>query len=346
MPVLVLHDPRQPKGVLIQQRVLIGRRPFNTIMVADPSVSRIHAWVRCHDGVCTLYDAGSRAGTTLNGQRVTTPVNLADADQISIGPASLTFHQSDSLPEGVETLDPAPAPPASDPYDGGIYFDCSCGGPMWVTADLAGASGRCRYCGERLVVPHKSGATARQLAPAAGDTAARRRGDAAKAKIGAQPIVVPHAVICSICQTPIAPSEEKTSCPSCHLTFHAACWQENFGCSAYGCDQVNILAEGGAAPVEHNQTAAYETPLSPPREFPWDSVILALSFVAMGLGALAFGATSLVMLVWGLVYLLRAKTGKKSLLILAIIISIMGCLAGFVTSMFWWRGVRLWERFV
>lgn len=345
MPVLVLHDPHHPRGVLIDQRVLIGRRPFNTIMVADPAVSRIHAWVRCHDGLCTLYDAGSRAGTTVNGQPVTAPIDLADNDRIDIGPATLTFHQSDALPDGVEPLNAAPPPPASDPYDGGIYFDCSCGGPMWVNADLAGASGRCRYCGQRLVVPHKSGATARKLAPVGEDAATRRRGDAAK-KIGAEPIVVPHAVICSICQTPIAPSEEKTSCPSCHLTFHAACWQENFGCSAYGCDQVNILAEGGAAPSEAEQSTAVEHALPPVREFPWDSVILALSFVAMGLGALAFGATSLVMLVWAAVYLLRAKTGKKSLLILAIIISIMGCLAGFVTSMFWWRGVRLWERFI
>src|SRR4051812_41389148 len=51
-----------------------------------------------------------------------------------------------------------------------------------------------------------------------------------------------ESALCSICQTPIEPGEERTACPSCHLTFHAQCWEENLGCSAYGCDQVNVLA--------------------------------------------------------------------------------------------------------
>lgn len=357
MPVLVLDDPQHPRGVVIDQRVLIGRRPFNTIMVADPTVSRIHAWVRCHEGACTLYDAGSRAGTFVNGDHVTGPRELREADEILIGPARITFLKSDTLPPHVEPIAVAPAPPASDPYDGGIYFDCSCGGPMWVNADLAGASGRCRYCGERLVVPHVSGATARKLAPAMPtDAATRRLGESgssepsrtAKRKLGAEPIVAPSAVVCSICQTAIAPEEGRTSCPSCHLTFHTGCWQENFGCSAYGCDQVNVLAEGGSEATTEavNEEPSVEMPLPPVREFPWDSVILALSFVAMGLGALAFGATSVVMLLWGLAYLLRGKTSRKGLILLAIVISVVGALAGFVTSMFWWHGVRLWERFL
>ena len=65
----------------------------------------------------------------------------------------------------LEPIDLIPTPPAADPYDGGIYFDCTCGGPMWVGADLAGATGKCRYCGRRLVVPHLSGQKARSLTP-------------------------------------------------------------------------------------------------------------------------------------------------------------------------------------
>lgn len=41
--------------------------------------------------------------------------------------------------------------------------------------------------------------------------------------------------LCSICQTKIIIGEEVTNCFSCQLPFHHECWQENKGCSAYGC---------------------------------------------------------------------------------------------------------------
>ena len=41
--------------------------------------------------------------------------------------------------------------------------------------------------------------------------------------------------LCSICQTGIVSGEEMVNCPDCGLPFHLECWQENQGCSAYGC---------------------------------------------------------------------------------------------------------------
>ncbi len=41
--------------------------------------------------------------------------------------------------------------------------------------------------------------------------------------------------LCSICQTGIIGGEKVVSCPHCGLPFHAECWTENRGCSAYGC---------------------------------------------------------------------------------------------------------------
>jgi predicted RNA-binding Zn-ribbon protein involved in translation (DUF1610 family) len=41
--------------------------------------------------------------------------------------------------------------------------------------------------------------------------------------------------LCSICQTTLIAGEVVLACPSCGLPFHAECWDENRGCSAYGC---------------------------------------------------------------------------------------------------------------
>jgi hypothetical protein len=44
--------------------------------------------------------------------------------------------------------------------------------------------------------------------------------------------------LCSICQSPLSPEEEKVACPDCQAEYHADCWNENKGCAVYGCAQV------------------------------------------------------------------------------------------------------------
>ena len=386
MPILIVNNLEQPEGFVLGERALIGRRPFNTVMVPDPAVSRIHAWIgrRAADGRYVLADAGSRTGTTVNGARIDRPRPLADGDEVQIGPATLVYLDADELPADVAPMRPPAPPPAADPYDGGIYFDCPCGGPMWVGADMAGRAGRCRYCGQRLVVPHMSGAMARPVAPqraarAESIPAVRRPrkppeytpAPAATTATARPGLIrpVPHEVeetvpahvpepdefaLCSICQTPIEPGEERTACPSCHLTFHAQCWEENLGCSAYGCDQVNVLAPAAGRDAADDALSTYATAESaydvfPPVEataFPWESVLLALSFVAMGLGALAFGIPSAVVLVAGVALMVIGKGRRRGMMIGALSVAIIGALAGYVTSKFWWQGVRVWETFL
>ncbi|MCZ7648017.1 MAG: hypothetical protein M5U26_22620 [Planctomycetota bacterium] len=41
--------------------------------------------------------------------------------------------------------------------------------------------------------------------------------------------------LCSICQTTVIAGESVVACPCCALPFHSECWDENRGCSAYGC---------------------------------------------------------------------------------------------------------------
>ncbi|MFC1479698.1 RING finger protein [Planctomycetota bacterium] len=40
---------------------------------------------------------------------------------------------------------------------------------------------------------------------------------------------------CSTCMSVFIAGEDTVRCPYCDLVFHADCWEENQGCSAYGC---------------------------------------------------------------------------------------------------------------
>jgi pSer/pThr/pTyr-binding forkhead associated (FHA) protein len=49
--------------------VTIGRDPDNTVRLADPTVSRVHARISSTAGGALLEDAGSSYGTWLDGRR-------------------------------------------------------------------------------------------------------------------------------------------------------------------------------------------------------------------------------------------------------------------------------------
>ncbi|MDR2346187.1 MAG: hypothetical protein LBE18_08990 [Planctomycetaceae bacterium] len=46
---------------------------------------------------------------------------------------------------------------------------------------------------------------------------------------------------CPVCGTPIENNDQKVVCPSCQVTSHKKCWQDNKGCSTYGCKHANSL---------------------------------------------------------------------------------------------------------
>lgn len=68
--------------------VLIGRGDSCGVQLNDPSASRVHCRVIAHDGRVKLYDAGSRWGTFVNGQRVT-ECDLWPGDRIKVGETTL-----------------------------------------------------------------------------------------------------------------------------------------------------------------------------------------------------------------------------------------------------------------
>ena len=46
---------------------------------------------------------------------------------------------------------------------------------------------------------------------------------------------------CPVCGTQIEEGDSKTVCPACKVVFHEECWQENKGCSTYGCKLVSVM---------------------------------------------------------------------------------------------------------
>ncbi len=84
----IVHPYLLPNPLPSNVAVLIGRDQSCHIQLQDPSASRVHCRVIEHDGRVTLYDAGSRWGTFVNGQRVT-DCDLRLGDQIQIGETTL-----------------------------------------------------------------------------------------------------------------------------------------------------------------------------------------------------------------------------------------------------------------
>ena len=72
----------------------LGRDKSNSIVVQDALSSRNHALIRrVGNDQFYLLDAGSRNGTYVNNQRVTTPTLLRNNDKIAIGETIITFLQ-------------------------------------------------------------------------------------------------------------------------------------------------------------------------------------------------------------------------------------------------------------
>jgi FHA domain len=70
---------------------VLGRDPGLEVCLESSSVSRRHARVHMADGVAVLEDLGSKNGTFVNDQRITTAVRLSDRDQIRVGEVRLRF---------------------------------------------------------------------------------------------------------------------------------------------------------------------------------------------------------------------------------------------------------------
>jgi DNA-binding winged helix-turn-helix (wHTH) protein len=76
--------------LLLEGGNVVGRAPDSTVRCDVTGVSRHHARILVSEGVATLEDLGSKNGTFLQRQRITS-ARLSDGDEIRLGNATLTF---------------------------------------------------------------------------------------------------------------------------------------------------------------------------------------------------------------------------------------------------------------
>lgn len=69
----------------------IGRDEEALVWIDDALVSRRHARIVVDDEGAVLEDLGSKNGTFLGGRRIEGPKKLTDKDEVTVGPASMTF---------------------------------------------------------------------------------------------------------------------------------------------------------------------------------------------------------------------------------------------------------------
>jgi hypothetical protein len=81
----------QDTEVRLEKSVItLGRHSSNDIVVSDGSVSRMHAQIRHVNDGYILFDAGSSAGTFVNGNRISQK-RLQTGDVISLGSVDVIF---------------------------------------------------------------------------------------------------------------------------------------------------------------------------------------------------------------------------------------------------------------
>ncbi len=73
-------------------KISIGRSSKNELVLADLSLSRVHAEIYREGDRFLVRDAGSKNGTLLNDRQLTSPVVLKKGDRITLGSAQIWFN--------------------------------------------------------------------------------------------------------------------------------------------------------------------------------------------------------------------------------------------------------------
>jgi pSer/pThr/pTyr-binding forkhead associated (FHA) protein len=106
--------------------VNIGRGDYNDVVIADPSVSTMHAKLQRREAIWILTDLGSTNGTFVEGERLTGEVPLTPGTTLRFGDVSALFEPLDeTVPQGrvqrthlmerVEAEAPRASPPPAPP---------------------------------------------------------------------------------------------------------------------------------------------------------------------------------------------------------------------------------------
>jgi pSer/pThr/pTyr-binding forkhead associated (FHA) protein len=95
-------DPYKGQRFPIRVPVVnVGRADYNDIVLADESVSTVHAKLQRREGVWVLVDLDSTNGTFVDGERVNGEAPIAPGALLRFGGIGMMFESTD------DTVDPA-----------------------------------------------------------------------------------------------------------------------------------------------------------------------------------------------------------------------------------------------
>jgi putative peptide zinc metalloprotease protein len=99
---LVLGDRTR---VPVVEEMTIGRAPGSTVVLEDPTVSRLHARISANGGdTVTIEDAGSSHGTWVDGTRLDRPMQLRDGIKLKLGDQEMRVERRRDETEAGRTI--------------------------------------------------------------------------------------------------------------------------------------------------------------------------------------------------------------------------------------------------
>ena len=99
---LVLGDRTR---VPVVSEMVIGRAPGSTVVLDDPTVSRVHARISGNGGdTATIEDAGSSHGTWVDGARIDRPIELRDGVKLRLGDQEMLVERRRDNTEAGRTI--------------------------------------------------------------------------------------------------------------------------------------------------------------------------------------------------------------------------------------------------
>lgn len=82
---LISEDRQKPPFVLQQFPVIVGLDPGADVCLDDSAIGHYQCMIDDSDGLLTVWDLGTRAGTFINGVRVVQKAPLMPGDELTMG---------------------------------------------------------------------------------------------------------------------------------------------------------------------------------------------------------------------------------------------------------------------